>query len=259
MKKRLHRIRETIFKMLKKRYVVVFSSNLSTFRTTTTTTTTTFFSFLIETSHTHTHIQNRGYVVLDTQMKMSPAEYETKFGTCERSELTISVDHKDDKNHQCYVFFLEDKKSGGKVGMKEVKDKIERVNRIENDAESDDEKKFTVILVVEHGLSGPAASQIPTINAVEGRIHVEYFKDSELVIDITEHELVPEHTLLTEQQKQTLLNRYKLKEAQLPKIQVTDPVARYLGLKRGQVVRITRSSETAGEYVTYRICIDPIV
>ena len=143
--------------------------------------------------------------------------------------------------------------------MKEVKDKIERVNRIENDAESDDEKKFTVILVVEHGLSGPAASQIPAINAVEGPVHVEYFKDSELVIDITEHELVPEHTLLTEQQKQTLLNRYKLKEAQLPKIQVTDPVARYLGLKRGQVVRITRSSETAGEYVTYRICIDPIV
>lgn len=82
---------------------------------------------------------------------------------------------------------------------------------------------------------------------------VEGFIEDELVVDITEHELVPDHQLMTPDEKAYLLKQYGLEERQLPRIQKHDPIARYFGAQKGQVFRIVRKSETAGKYVTYRI------
>lgn len=47
---------------------------------------------------------------------------------------------------------------------------------------------------------------------------------------ITKH--VAQHIALALEEKKTLLAKYKIRDNQLPRIQPSDPVARYYGLKR---------------------------
>jgi DNA-directed RNA polymerases I, II, and III subunit RPABC1 len=115
----------------------------------------------------------------------------------------------------------------------------------------DDQKFGAGILIYTTSLTSQAGKIIQTIS---NQFRIEAFPESELLVNITHHELVPRHIVMTSEEKKELLVRYRLKETQLPRIQIADPVARYYGLRRGQVVKIIRKSETAGRYASYRIC-----
>ena len=66
---------------------------------------------------------------------------------------------------------------------------------------------------------------------------------------------MPKHTLLTDNEKQELLDQYKITLRQLPRILVNDPVIQNLGGKLGDVVEIVRKSTVAGESLYYRVVV----
>ena len=65
--------------------------------------------------------------------------------------------------------------------------------------------------------------------------------------------MVPEHSILNNEEKLELLQKLQIKAHHLPKILSADPAAKAIGAKEGDVIKIVRKSPTAGETVYYRI------
>ena len=72
-------------------------------------------------------------------------------------------------------------------------------------------------------------------------------------IDIQDHMLVPKHEIMTEEEISEEFSDKDYDFKDLPKIRADDPVVETIGAEPGNVLRITRESQTAGEFITYRI------
>lgn len=72
---------------------------------------------------------------------------------------------------------------------------------------------------------------------------------------LLDHELIPKHEILATDELQTVLDFYKIDKEQLPKIKSTDPIVQEIQASEGDVVKITRRSQTAGEALYYRLVI----
>jgi len=87
------------------------------------------------------------------------------------------------------------------------------------------------------------------------KIMVQIFWIDTLLINITKHELVPEMRILNEEEKQDVFQKANISNfIQMPLILKTDPVAKFYGLIRGDMVEIIRPSPTGGVYKNYRYC-----
>ncbi|MCJ7767612.1 DNA-directed RNA polymerase subunit H [Candidatus Bathyarchaeota archaeon] len=74
--------------------------------------------------------------------------------------------------------------------------------------------------------------------------------------DLFEHELVPKHEILAEEEKAALLTKYRVQPYQLPQISSVDPTVKAIGAKPGDVLRVVRKSPTAGEHMAYRYVVE---
>jgi len=190
-------------------------------------------------------LDDRGYGVSQALLEETRPDFESAWNQAVqegsgRERFVILVGKRDNSDEKILVYFPDDNK---RVGVKPIRILAEKMT--ENNISH-------AILVVRQPLTAFAKQAIGETMA---RMTIEVFHENELVVNITQHELVPKHVPMSAEQKKELLHRYQLKEHQLPRIQLSDPVARYFGLKKTEVVKIIRNSETAGRYITYRLVI----
>jgi len=76
------------------------------------------------------------------------------------------------------------------------------------------------------------------------------------MVDVTQHELVPDHSVVDDDDLDAVLDEYDIKRTDLPKIKRTDPALRDVEAEVGDVIRIERDSRTTDTAVVYRLVVE---
>ena len=71
-----------------------------------------------------------------------------------------------------------------------------------------------------------------------------------------EHIYVPKHEIITKKEAEDVLEKYHCKATELPLIFATDPAIIGLGVKPGDMIKITRKSATAGDSFYFRYVVE---
>ena len=187
-------------------------------------------------------LRDRGYTVSDQSHNQTLDEFKIDHTGKSREALNMLFQKPSESENttdliesKILVFYPSDDKVSSQV-IKSIATKMCELNVLTS-------------IVVMKGTTNIARKELENLHPCR----IELFEQDELMVNITKHDLVPAHTVLSPENKAELLKKYRVKESQLPKIGIEDPIARYFGVKRGQVMKIVRPSETAGRYVTYRL------
>ena len=71
-----------------------------------------------------------------------------------------------------------------------------------------------------------------------------------------DHVDVPKHEIMVRKDAEEVLEKYHCKTTDLPLIFANDPAIVGLGVKPGDMIKITRKSATAGESLYYRYVVE---
>ena len=108
-----------------------------------------------------------------------------------------------------------------------------------------------VIMVLDAPLNYTPRTAIQSWN-----IKVEQIMSEDMFVNPTEHYLYAHHELLHPEEAQEILTQLGLPKSKMPRIQQRDPVARFHGWVRGDLIKIHRpaTNAMAGEY-QYRVVV----
>lgn len=120
-----------------------------------------------------------------------------------------------------------------------------------------DDIEYNIILVSSAAVSPAISRSIATSRAAG--IVVEHYLSSMFLIVVPEHACVPQHTIVSREDIDKLCHEMHMMISNFPCIIASganpDPMAVWLGLRPGMIVRIDRPCETAGRETVYRRCV----
>ena len=142
-----------------------------------------------------------------------------------------------------------------KLIIDELKDNEENIDQFISKYNN----KLNIILIFNNDtLSSPLVSQLNKFDKIlqKNKGMLQYFQINQLLFNPTKHTLVPKHRKLSTVEANSVMEKYLIKsKAQMPMIMHNDVIAKWLGLKQGEIVEIIRYNENSGKSYYYRCCI----
>lgn len=181
-------------------------------------------------------LQARGYDVSECEKMTTKAfreKMKSKSDEDVRREMTI---------------ILRDQKSLDDILVVWLSTSTLGVNLREVYAQMQDEKCSSCIIVLKNspctrkGVTPWCACTIKKIRA--NKEYISVYTEQETCVDIMGHRLTPKYEICTSKEKNAILKDYAVTSNQVQKMLLSDPIAKYLGLKKGMMIRIIRDSVT---------------
>ena len=112
----------------------------------------------------------------------------------------------------------------------------------------------TLIIVTKYAANETIMQLLNQLWTQSGYFIVIFTLD-QLQFNILDHHYVPRHEILTHEQTTEVVKRFNIVNTdQLPNISRYDPVAQAIGIRPGEICKITRPSKTSITSEYYRIC-----
>lgn len=155
---------------------------------------------------------------------------------------------KDDKHHEktCSIVYYVNK-AMKKTVLQDIIDEYYDYD--------DKDKKLSSLIIVTTNVNDTNMNIVREMWEKYGEYCVLYDLSS-LQYNVIEHEFVPKHVKLTQEQKDNVMKKYNvLNNSQFPEISMFDPVAKAILLRPGELCEITRYDKISFENKFYRICV----
>lgn len=133
-------------------------------------------------------LEDRGYVVSSNDKSKSFDDWKATFKS-KRDSLFFCCQKISDKDDLIYVEYTDK----DKLGVGDITNFAETLRNL---------NVKNGIMIIKSAISALAKQKVKEYEEI---MHIEYFEEKELIINITEHELVPKHYPLSDEEKKHLL------------------------------------------------------